>query len=226
MKKIGIEINGVLRNTISKFTELYEKHLLDSHQYESTNKTYEIEFSGDTDDVTSVSENVEVNHFKYEIINEVTSLDLMSHFKFQNKEELYSFMYEEYTMELFGHSPSTEMTSFNTLNELYYDLRDQYELIIVSDEIGKSKPASLFFLAKFGCLIEKVVFYSESTKNRLWDDVDIIITANPTLIEECPEDKIIVKYQTNYNNHVKCDLEISTLSDFNLLLNKINKEYV
>jgi hypothetical protein len=28
MKKIGIEINGVLRDTIGKFTELYEKHFL------------------------------------------------------------------------------------------------------------------------------------------------------------------------------------------------------
>jgi hypothetical protein len=135
-------------------------------------------------------------------------------------------MYEEYTMELFGHAPSSEMTTFNMLNDLYYDLREHFNLLIVSDEIGKSKPASLFFLAKFGCLVEQVLFYSQSTKNRLWDEVDVLITANPDLIEECPEDKVVVKYKTKYNNHVKCDLEISTLSDFNLLLNKINKEYV
>ena len=94
MKKIGIEINGVLRDTISKFTELYEKHLIDSHLNESTDKTYEIEFSGDTDEVIELNENVEVNNFEYKVLSPVTSLDLGSHFSFPSKDELYSFMYE------------------------------------------------------------------------------------------------------------------------------------
>ena len=45
-KRVGIEINGVLRDTIVKFTELYEKHMIDKNHYESTDKTYQIEFSG------------------------------------------------------------------------------------------------------------------------------------------------------------------------------------
>ena len=220
MKKIGIEINGVLRDTIEKFKLVYEKSLVDTEPIDQQIKTFELDLSGNTEEI------VTQESFKYEIMSDVTSLDLMSHFKFRNNEELYSFMYEEYTMELFGHAPSSEMTTFNMLNDLYHDLREHFNLLIVSDEIGKSKPASLFFLAKFGCLVEQVLFYSQSTKNRLWDEVDVLITANPDLIEECPEDKVVVKYKTKYNNHVKCDLEISTLSDFNLLLNKINKEYV
>ena len=159
MMKIGIEINGVLRDTIGKFVEIYEKHLLDNHEYKSTDKTYELEFSGDTDEVVSINENVNSDLFEYKILSDVTSLDLLNHFSFPSKEDLYSFMYEEYTMELFGHAPSTEMSTFNILNDLYYELRDEYDLLIVSDEIGKSKPSSLFFLSKFGCLIEKVLFY-------------------------------------------------------------------
>jgi len=197
MKKIGIEINGVLRDTISKFTELYEKHLVDSHFNESTDKTYEIEFSGDTDEVIELNENVEVNNFEYKVLSPVTSLDLGSHFSFPSKDELYSFMYEEYTMELFGHAPSTEMLSFNLLNDIYYNLRDTYDLMIVSDEIGRSKPSSLFFLSKFGCLVEKVFFYSEITKNNMWNDIDILLTANPNLLLNHPEDKIVIKYDTS-----------------------------
>ena len=30
-------------------------------------------------------------------------------------------MYEEYAMELFGHAPSTEMTTFNILNDFYFE---------------------------------------------------------------------------------------------------------
>lgn len=225
MKRIGIEINGVLRNTIGKFTEIYEKHFIDSNEYDSTDRTYELEFSGDTDEVVSINENVDVNWFEYKILSDVTSLDLLSHFSFPSKEDLYSFMYEEYTMELFGHAPSTEMTTFNLLNELYYDLRDNHDLLIVSDEIGKSKPSSLFFLSKFGCLLEKVLFYSEITKNNMWDEVDILLTSNPTLLLEKPKDKIVVKFTTDYNKHIESDYEISSLSEFKETLEKI-KNYV
>ena len=223
MKKIGIEINGVLRDTISKFTELYEKHLVDSHLNESADKTYEIEFSGDTDEVIEFNENLEVNNFEYKILSPVTSLDLGSHFSFPSKDELYSFMYEEYTMELFGHSPSTEMLSFNILNDIYYNLRDTYDLMIVSDEIGRSKPSSLFFLSKFGCLVEKVFFYSEITKNDMLDEVDILLTANPNLLLNKPDNKIIIKFITDYNKNIKSEYEIYSLSDLELTIKKIEE---
>ena len=223
MKKIGIEINGVLRDTISKFTELYEKHLVDSHFNESTDKTYEIEFSGDTDEVIEFNENIEVNNFEYKVLSPVTSLDLGSHFSFPSKDELYSFMYEEYTMELFGHAPSTEMLSFNLLNDIYYNLRDTYDLMIVSDEIGRSKPSSLFFLSKFGCLVEKVFFYSEITKNNMLDEVDILLTANPDLLLNKPDNKIIIKFITDYNKNIKSEYEISSLSDLELTIKKIEE---
>ena len=223
MMKIGIEINGVLRDTISKFTELYEKHLIDSHLNESTDKTYEIEFSGDTDEVIELNENVEVNNFEYKVLSPVTSLDLGSHFSFPSKDELYSFMYEEYTMELFGHAPSTEMLSFNILNDIYYNLRDSYDLMIVSDEIGRSKPSSLFFLSKFGCLVEKVFFYSEITKNNMLDEVDILLTANPDLLLNKPDNKIIIKFITDYNKNIKSEYEISSLSDLELTIKKIEE---
>ena len=221
MKKIGIEINGVLRDTISKFTELYEKHLVDSHLNESTDKTYEIEFSGDTDEVIEFNENIEVNNFEYKVLSPVTSLDLGSHFSFPSKDELYSFMYEEYTMELFGHAPSTEMLSFNILNDIYYNLRNTYDLMIVSDEIGRSKPSSLFFLSKFGCLVEKVFFYSEITKNDMLGEVDILLTANPDLLLNKPDNKIIIKFITDYNKNIKSEYEISSLSDLELTIKKI-----
>ena len=31
MMKIGIEINGVLRDTFTKFTQLYEKHMIEEN---------------------------------------------------------------------------------------------------------------------------------------------------------------------------------------------------
>ena len=221
MMRIGIEINGVLRDTIGKFTELYEKHLVGSTEFESVDKKYEITFSGDTDEVVEMNENTEVNWFEYKILSPVTSLDMMNHFAFPSKDELYSFMYEEYTMELFGHAPSTEMMTFNVLNDIYHNLRDKYDLMIVSDEIGRSKPSSLFFLSKFGCLLEKVFFYSEITKNDMWNDVDILLTANPDLLLNKPLNKVVIKYETEFNKEINSEHTIHSLSEFEDKLNKI-----
>ena len=202
MKRIGIEINGVLRDTIGKFTQLYEKHMIDEKDDES--KTYELDLSGNTEEITTKEE------FKYEILSDVTSLNLLNHFKFNNENELYEFMYEDFAMQIFGHAGSTETFTFNDLNDLYIKYRDNNELLIVSDEMGKSKPASLFFLSKFGCLLEKVKFYSKSTINSMWDEIDVLLTSNPILILEKPNDKIVVKYNTVYNKNVSSDYDINS----------------
>ena len=222
-KRVGIEINGVLRDTIGKFTELYEKHMIDKNHYESTDKTYQIEFSGDTEEILELNENTNDNKFEYKILSPVTSLDLENHFLFKDKDELYSFMYEDYTMELFGHAPSTEMMTFNLLNDIYYNLRDTHDLIIVSDEIGRSKPSSLFFLSKFGCLVEKIFFYSEITKNNMWNDIDILLTANPSLLLNKPSNKIVIKYITHFNKDIESEYSISSLSEFEDKLKKLIK---
>lgn len=225
MMKIGIEINGVLRDTIGKFRQLYEQHMVGKYELESVDKTFNVEFSGETEDIISLEENNEVKYFDYKIKSDVTSLNLLEHFSFPSKEDLYSFMYEDYTMELFGHAPSTEMNTFNLLNDVYYNLRDKYDLLIVSDEIGKSKPSSLFFLSKFGCLIEKILFYSEITKNKMFDEVDILLTSNPTLLLNKYDDKILIKFETDYNKQIPCNFTIKSLSEFEGILKKIN-EYV
>lgn len=219
--KIGIDINGVLRDTIGKFEQLYEKHLIDKEEDQFLGQTYELDMSGNTELIESKKD-----IFEYKKISDVTSLELLNHFSFQNKEELFSFMYEEYAMELFGHAPSTEMTTFNMLNDLYHDLRDENELLIVSSEIGKSKPSSLFFLSKFGCLLEKVIFFSEITKNSMWDQVDILLTSDPMLLLEKQVGKIVVKYNTIYNKHIQTDLEINSISEFAEIIKNIKENAI
>lgn len=218
MKRIGIDVNGVLRDTIGKFSQLYEKHLVESEDEQFLGQTYELDLSGNTE----IIEN-NLTKFEYKILSEVTSLDLKNHFNFQNDEELLNFMYEEYAMELFGHAPSTELNTFNILNDIYFELRDKNDLVIVSNEIGKSKPATLFFISKFGCLLEKIVFFSEYTKKNMWNEIDILLTSDPILLLEKPSDKKVIKYVTSYNNNVECEFEITSLSEFTELIKKILK---
>jgi hypothetical protein len=196
--RIGIEINGVLRNTLGKIEQTYNKFYVEK-----------------TDGIDSEDE------FKYEVISEIDTLDIKSHLKFRDDEELFSFLYEEFPMEIFGHSQSSEYNTFNDLNETYLNLRDKNELIIVSDEIGKSKPASLFFLSKFGCQLEKIIFYSNYTVQNMWNDIDVLITSNPNLLLNHPNDKVVIKYNTAYNKHIDSIHNITTIKELESKLNEV-----
>jgi hypothetical protein len=213
--RIGIEINGVLRDTIGKIAQVYQKNLIDITDEDRFEKTYELDISGNTEEIS------EIVPFEYKINLPVDSLEISNHFIFQNKEEEYSFLFEDYVMEIFGHSPSSEYTTFNDLNDVYVNLRDKHDFIVVSDEIGKSKPASLFFLSKFGCQLEKVVFYSNYTINSMWDEIDILLTSNPSLLLEHPSDKLVIKFETEYNKKIESIHTITTMKEFEEKLKEI-----
>jgi hypothetical protein len=197
--RIGIELNGVLRDTLKKIQQEYEKWYL-NNPFRDEN---------------------EEDNFKYEVLSDLTSLDIMNHLKFKNEDELYDFLYKEHTMEIFGHAGSVEPSGLLDLNEFYLDMRDKHDIIVVSDEIGKSKPASLFFISKFGGLVESVKFYSESTINSLWDSVDILLTANPKLLLSHPKNKIVIKFNTTYNNDVESEFNISSLKELKTKIQEI-----
>ena len=196
--RIGIELNGVLRDTLKKIQQEYEKWYIENP------------FKEDEED-----------DFKYEVISELNSLDISEHLKFRDKDELYDFLYKEHTMEIFGHAGSVEPSGLLDLNDFYLDMREEHDILIVSDEIGKSKPASLFFISKFGCLVESVKFYSESTINSLWNSVDILLTANPNLLLNHPEDKVVIKFNTVYNKDIEFEHNISSLKELKSKIQEI-----
>ena len=194
--RIGIELNGVLRDTLRKIQQEYEKWYIEN----------------------SFSEDEE---FKYEVITKLTSLEISKHLKFKNEDELYDFLYKEHTMEIFGHAGSVETSGMMDLNDFYLDVRDNHDVTIVSDEIGKSKPASLFFISKFGCLVESIKFYSESTINSLWESIDILLTANPKLLLNHPENKTVIKFDSVYNSDIKTEHSISSIKEFKTKIEEI-----
>ena len=195
--RIAVELNGVLRDTLKKIQQEYEKWYLDNPFKEDEEK------------------------LEYEVLSDLTTLNIANHLKFKDKNELYDFLYKEHTMEIFGHAGSVESSGMMDFNEFYLDMRDNHDILIVSDEIGKSKPASLFFISKFGCLVETVKFYSESTINSLWDSVDILLTANPNLLLNHPENVKVIKFNTTYNTEIKTEHSISSIKELKTKIEEI-----
>jgi len=105
--RIAIDIDGVLRDTFTKIEQIYQKYFID-----------ELELVDDD--------------FKYEIVTPYNTPEYSNHFKFKTDEEYLSFMYEEFAMEIFGHSPSSEMSTFYDLNDLIVKYKDNVKFLLIS----------------------------------------------------------------------------------------------
>jgi len=212
--KIAFDINDVLRNTYVKASEIYQKFYVDEFQEEKTSV-----FDEEKEEFIEIDLEDE---FKYELNMPIEDKSkLIEKFKFKSEEDLSNFFYVDFPMQIFGHAPSIDNKTFQSLNEIYEDLRDDHNLSIISYEVLKSKPASLFFLSKYGCLIETIKFYSNTTFDNIWKDHEIIVTADPEIIKSKPKNKTVIKLGTTYNKDFNADYEISEINDLKDLYNQL-----
>lgn len=195
--RIAIDIDGVLRDTYEKIEQIYQKFFID-----------ELEL---------VDED-----FQFEITKPFNTNDYKNHFKFKTEDEYYSFIYEEFAMQIFGHAPSTEMSTFQDLNSIYKNLKSDHNFVLISNQIGKTKPATLFFISKFGCEIDRIIFYNKLNENEIWDEFDILVTANPDLLKQ-NNDKTLIKFETSYNSDIESQYSLNTIKDLEIKLKEISE---
>jgi hypothetical protein len=156
--------------------------------------------------------------------NPVDSFDLINHFKFKTIDEMNKFLYLEASLEIFGHADQLHENLMNQFNMFLMDTKDEeeHEIIITSKEVAKSIPSTYFFLSKLGCRAEQINFVQNYED--IWDNVDLLITANPRALETKPNDKISIKINSSYNKESKSDFELDSILEFikdNELRNKI-----
>lgn len=212
--KIAFDLNGVIRDVFLKAEQVYTKFYLEDKEDEIIT-----EYDESTGEWSEINNN---DGFSYELNLPITSMNLIEHFKFKTSEDLYNFFYVDFPMQIFGHSPSMENNTFNVLNDYYESLRGNNEIFVISDEIGKSKPATLFFLSKYGCLVENIKFYSKITLLNTFDEFDVIITSNPDLLELKSKDKIIIKVNTTYNSDFNSNYNINEITELSDVFKKLN----
>ena len=186
--KIFISIDGVLRNTIQKFNY----HYIDAY----INSEFENE-----------------NNFNYSINEPIYNDNLLNHYNFQSKEEFDYFLFIEYPIEIFGHAGLSYSNVFTELNKIIYDNSDHEFILIGLDELGKSKPATLFFLSKNGFLGNNIKFSTSDKISELWDECDVWVTDNKKIVDMCPEEKECIKFNTSYNQYFTNIKEIYKLTE-------------
>lgn len=187
--EIFISINGVLRNLIQKFDYHYNDYFLSS----------ELEEEGEI--------------FEYGKEGKVQNDNLLNYYKFQSKEELDNFIFIDYPIEIFGHAGISYNTAFTDLNKIIYENKEHNFTLIGLDELGKAKPATLFFLSKNGFMGNNVKFTMSSEIDDLWNKCDLWISDEKRIINSCPKNKKVVKFNTDYNQYFTNTLEINKLTE-------------
>ena len=132
--KVGITLDGVVRDFITKFEAVYDKY-----------------FPEELEEGEELPE------------RDINSLDLLDHFEFSGgTTELNKFMYVDAALEIFGHAGEVKLNSIEHLNQLHNLIEDLgHTPIVISKELNNSKPATLFFLSKLSTKINNIIFVME-----------------------------------------------------------------
>jgi hypothetical protein len=197
--RVGITIDGVIRDFITKFESVYDKY-----------NPLPVE-EGEEESVETPERNIK-------------SLDLLEYFDFSGgTKQLNEFMYVESSLEIFGHAGETKLNSVEHLNQLHNLIEDMgHTPIVISKELNNSKPATLFFLSKLSSKVNNIIFVRDFDKK--WDHVDILITANPTTLDTKPRSKVSIKVINHYNKDCESDytiIDLKELVDDKKILEKV-----
>lgn len=156
---------------------------------------------------------------------EFWSNDLSSVFPFKSKASYNNFVYNDYAFELFGKCDvctrklETELNDWTEKTLKDMDIDEQIDVMFVSSmEYGASIGNTYFFLSKLGTKIREV--YLPTDSSTIWDKCDVLITANPKLLDNKPNNKISIKIKTEYNKESQADYTFKNLCDF--LINEEN----
>jgi len=231
--RIGISINGVLRNYFKKIEDTHTKYF----------PPYEVE---DDDGHMVLSEPIKVLdydlekwiHFPKEISEQSTikfdpnfdpfsskSRDSVVDIELEEVEQeitINEFMYERCTLEIFGSADEMVKGAMNTLNNLILDY-PEHDFVVMSRETGLSVPSTYFFLSKTSCMSHEVKFVTDSKDQ--WNFVDMIVTDHPDVINSKPDNKtcVIVNKMFNINEVKDTNVRIESIKELDGVLQSYKK---
>jgi hypothetical protein len=184
--EVYVSIDGVLRNILQKFDYHYRDYFIETDS--ETKETFEYSVSGP-------------------VLND----NVLDSYKFQSNEEFLKFFYFDFPIEIFGHAGLSYNQAVTELNTLIFENPDVKFTLIGLSEKAKAKPATLFFLSRNGVICDNVTFSQIEQIDVLWDKCDLWITDDKRIIESCPKNKKVVKFNTAFNKHFTNTIEINKL---------------
>lgn len=140
-------------------------------------------------------------------------------FNFESRKEYEKFLYEDFVFEIFAEATACEKTLDKKLNlwlieqENNEDLQDELKIAFSNPmEFNASIGYTYFFLSKMATRIREVFLPLDSSE--IWERSDVLVTADPKLIQNKPEGKTVIKIENDYNRNLTADYTFNSLADF------------
>lgn len=212
-KRIGIDINEVLRALWNQFDKYYIEEFGDEDVEDELN-AYTMDFwdKYDWEDVEEVTNFLNedlpenISPLEYQV-DPKTGEAPVDHMAFRPETEkipardVYKrFLYQDFCLEIFGMANAMYRGCDKHIEKFYMKYKDQFDVSYVSVENFFTVSPTLFFLSKTASRIMNYNFVEE--EKDVWDKVDILITANPKYIDSVPEGKTLIKIIRPFNEQV------------------------
>ncbi|MFA5067619.1 MAG: hypothetical protein WC466_06225 [Candidatus Izemoplasmatales bacterium] len=244
MKKLGISIDGVIRNYLDAFDKQYrKKFIFNESLVEMTEEfQYKEPTEQDLDDRTKMIEQKSrdlislpvdspdlLNHYQFKEIkqfeNENSFRPNDAHVEFQNfnslenrfltpQEAMETFMYEQYPFKIFGDADEFQNATSHFNAIQAYGLKNNLFETILITDLKSAAITANYFFLHKTGCRARRVQVVENNEDK-WNYCDVLVDANPEAIQLKPEGKISVKIDRLYNQYDEADYTLRGLKDLN-----------
>ena len=241
MKTIGINIDGILRDSFTKFDDQYRKVFIHNPSIVEMNEEDMSMREFTPEEIEEIDKKIEekerdlltlpmdspnfLNHYKFEEkIIEMTADNFIMHedvvYEDAPQEPIVvspdkafdNFLYEDYALQIFGQAEEIG-SSMNIANRIQSEGLEsgKYNVVLLSTCKRKAVPATYSFLALKNCRIKKLIFVEEDYQK--WDHCDLLIDISPEAIQSKPSDKKVIKINNDFNKWDEADLSFDNIRD-------------
>lgn len=229
-KKLAIDIDEILRAKWLAFDRYYADEFGEDGIKEPFN-TYDLmnhyEFK-ETEEVTQYVTEEFLEHEglsklspKEYVVDQETGRAPVDDFAFNTEKKILSaqevfdkFLYEDFLFEIHGSAPKLYLNADVDLIVFMKRYEKYFDFVFFSKTRKEAIPATLFFLSKMRIEVKNVIFVYDNQE--LWNQVDWVLTTDPTIMKDKPENKIVVKLDRLYNETADADFKafgVSTLNE-------------
>lgn len=242
MKTIGINIDGIIRDSFNKFDSQYRKVFIHNPSLVAMNEEDMSMREYTEEEIEEIDKRIA--DLEHEMITlPMDSADFLNHYKFEEKEikmtadnflfhegQIYeeapqdsiiispeealdNFMNEDYALQIFGQTEEIG-NAMEIVNKIQAMGLDtgKFDVVLLSTCKRKAVPATYSFLALKNCRVRKLIFVNEDYQK--WDHCDILIDVMPEVIQSKPSDKVVIKINQDFNKWDEADYSYDNIRDF------------
>lgn len=234
MKKLGINIDGVVRNFHSQFDKQYRKVFIHNPSIVAMNEE-DMTYKPYSQEEESAIEKKILEKERELITLPMDSYDLLNHYKFDSKktsmtkleieedvnyepieltprQNLEDFIYETYPFQIFGMADeyAGAMDIVHKIQRMGLE-NNQFEVILLSTLKGKAITATYEFLRKASCRVKHIGFVNSDEEK--WNYCDVLVDIAPATFQYKPAGKTSIKINHGFNSWDAADYSFNNIKE-------------